>query len=386
MQPDYHGPPHQQPLRGLTQPQGIGAGGRRHTAPATQVEPAPRPARPAGRVAARPVAKDTERRFIFDAASAVSTLHAAITYGDLVGTDDDTGTTGVKPVLIKAQFTKPAPGITKLCVVSSSAHQAGEWMDLLYFDRPSQHIQVDSKVIKISVDITAKQLLKLLETRLQRTMHEELRNGIWVIPMRVASLPSHPDVEGSRLVWRRMNLGPFKALNIRDIEDFSIEDHLRQADHYLVMPGMSDEEEEASDEEEEVSDSPLPTTTTVNITSPNPRPRSRARTGAQSAPVEEDVPVHAPPAEQQGRSPYIPLPNINLPEAVDLEDMQIRDAVEAAVRDARGNMELFLMMLETWLAAHLGEVLVEAERRSMTAKLLHHFENSQGVISVGAFL
>jgi hypothetical protein len=90
------------------------------------VEPAPRPARPAGRVAARPVAKDTERRFIFDAASAVSTLHAAITYGDLVGTDDDTGTTGVKPVLIKAQFTKPAPGITKLCVVSSSAHQAGE--------------------------------------------------------------------------------------------------------------------------------------------------------------------------------------------------------------------------------------------------------------------
>jgi hypothetical protein len=82
------------------------------------------------------------------------------------------------------------------------------------------------------------QLLKLLETRLQRTMHEELRNGIWVIPMRVASLPSHPDVEGSRLVWRRMNLGPFKALNIRDIEDFSIEDHLRQADHYLVMPGV----------------------------------------------------------------------------------------------------------------------------------------------------
>jgi hypothetical protein len=31
-------------------------------------------------------------------------------------------------------------------------------MDLLYFDRPSQHIQVDSKVIKISVDITAKQV------------------------------------------------------------------------------------------------------------------------------------------------------------------------------------------------------------------------------------
>jgi hypothetical protein len=40
MQPDYHGPPQQQPLRGLTQPQGIGAGGRRHTAPATQVAPA----------------------------------------------------------------------------------------------------------------------------------------------------------------------------------------------------------------------------------------------------------------------------------------------------------------------------------------------------------
>jgi hypothetical protein len=81
-----------------------------------------------------------------------------------------------------------------------------------------------------------------------------------------------------------------------------------------------------------------------------------------------------------GRSPYIPLPNIKLPEAVDLEDMQIWDAVEAAVRETRGNMELFLMRPETWLAAHLGEVQVEAERRSMTAKLLRHFENSQGVI------
>jgi hypothetical protein len=94
-----------------------------------QVEPATRHARPAEGVAARPVAKDTEWRFIFATTSAVSTLHAAITDytdGDLIGTDDDTRTTGVKPVLVRAQFNKPAPGITKLCAASASAHQAGE--------------------------------------------------------------------------------------------------------------------------------------------------------------------------------------------------------------------------------------------------------------------
>jgi hypothetical protein len=73
-------------------------------------------------------------------------------------------------------------------------------MDLLYFDRPSQHIQMDSKVITISVDFIANQVhlpfllpsLPLLKSERLTFGNAKLKSMVQVI---VLFLDAYPCIE-----------------------------------------------------------------------------------------------------------------------------------------------------------------------------------------------
>lgn len=63
---------------------------------------------------------------IVDGLAVMRDLYMALANGDLVGYDSDNQTQGIKPIIVRARFAKPSPGVIKLMVPCQDSLSAGE--------------------------------------------------------------------------------------------------------------------------------------------------------------------------------------------------------------------------------------------------------------------